>query len=355
MFSRAFFSWRLRALLPLLARFRSKLATSHHNRVLCVLTGGLGDKLMALPAVRHFRSSHAGAHFTLLFDGDALPFADAEADEVLEIRKHDTKGLLAIARRGYDAFFVNSIACFRTRFELAAYLTGATERRGPRFKDIGMGKTVYRPDYVFGEGHETRINFAGAGGQTDLLALAYPLNVPPDERPRELADIVMHPATSPTGLSNRWPPAHYAALARELRLCGRQVSIIGTNAELPLINKITEVEPHVRVVTGLSIRETAVYLKHAALLIGNDSGIGHLAAAVGTRVLTIFGANQPERVAPISMISGHARSIASHCPKGGCYGTPEEAGCMRCIQLTTVTEALDAATELLAVSGNIRS
>lgn len=55
-----------------------------------------------------------------------------------------------------------------------------------------------------------------------------------------------------------------------------------------------------QVFTGLTLRELKASLSHARLLIANDSGLGHVAAALGVPVVTIFGTGEPSKFRPYS-------------------------------------------------------
>jgi ADP-heptose:LPS heptosyltransferase len=65
--------------------------------------------------------------------------------------------------------------------------------------------------------------------------------------------------------------------------------------------------------------EAAALLERAALYVGSDSGLAHLAAAVGTKAITIFGPADPERVSPFG-----CRDLVVQAPKscGPCFLYP---------------------------------
>ncbi|MGE0682262.1 MAG: glycosyltransferase family 9 protein, partial [Candidatus Binatia bacterium] len=52
-------------------------------------------------------------------------------------------------------------------------------------------------------------------------------------------------------------------------------------------------------VTGLSLIQVAALLSRAELYLGNDSGVSHLAGAVGARGLVLFGPTQPQKWRPL--------------------------------------------------------
>jgi heptosyltransferase-2 len=90
-------------------------------------------------------------------------------------------------------------------------------------------------------------------------------------------------------------------------------------------------------VGSLTLRETAALLSGANLLVGNDSGLAHLASSVGTRVLTIFGATSPDRSRPL----GRHRTFFKPQDCGPCYKRtcpmPHHA-CMDAVEVREVLE-----------------
>ena len=96
----------------------------------------------------------------------------------------------------------------------------------------------------------------------------------------------------------RWPVEHFARVAAGLATKGIQVAVIGSAGEAKLFECIAGECPKAVSATGLSLRLAGAALKKARLLITNDTGPMHLAMAVGTRVLAIFGPSLPHGVGP---------------------------------------------------------
>lgn len=337
----SFFAWRLRFALPILRRAGICRRKNPCERVLCILTGGLGDKLMALPAIRNFRSEFAGKEFTLAVPGITPPFFESEADRLVSISEGDTPGLLRCAMRGFDACFVNTIGIFDVRCELAAFLSGAADLRGPVHNLHAERGTIYNRPYLFGKGHETVVNFRGSGGSSEAETLEYPLAWKIPAAQTELPDVLLHPGSSTTGVINRWPADFYAAAARVFAARGLRVLAIGSPPEKPLLEKLREKSAGaVQIRHDLKLVDLIPLLAGSGVVIANDSGIGHLAASVGANLLTVMGANRPERVAPVGR---RVKIIGPRCEFGGCYGTPHASKCKLCIQKISPQEVVDAA------------
>jgi ADP-heptose:LPS heptosyltransferase len=337
-----FLAWRLRSLLALFAGLRG--AGKERGRVLFLLTGGIGDKLMALPAIRQFRQEFPSKPLTLIVMGIAPPFFAGEADHLIQLGMDDTAGLLREARRGFDACFVNSVGIFEVRLELAAFLSGARDLRGPKFP--GTGRSLYSRPYDFGVGHETAINLRGAGGTPSEDRVPYLLTIPPDAKSEKVPDVIFHPGSSAKGLTNRWPAENYAETARQLRAAGLSVLAIGTPGEKDLLGNLQNLAGEALTTRAdLSLEQLAIYLSRARLVIANDSGIGHLAAAVGAPLLTIIGSSRPEKIAPVG---SRVTVIGPRCEYGGCYNNPNVPECKMCIARITPDEVVHTALTKLA-------
>jgi len=100
--------------------------------------------------------------------------------------------------------------------------------------------------------------------------------------------------------SRRWPVENFSALAGLLLGSGRRVVILGSGGDAPIAARIRAEQPGVVDLTqGTTLVEAAALLKKARLAVSNDSGLMHLAAAVGTPVISIFGPTHPGEKKPL--------------------------------------------------------
>jgi lipopolysaccharide heptosyltransferase II len=123
--------------------------------------------------------------------------------------------------------------------------------------------------------------------------------------PDECAGIV---AVHPGGLSpeKRWNPFNFAHICRELMDDGFQIVLVGSGEDRSHTRKIISDTGRegVRDSTGsLTLEECAALLSSCRLLISNDTGIMHLAVAVGTPVVAIFGPTDPGHIGPYDVNS----------------------------------------------------
>jgi heptosyltransferase-2 len=105
-------------------------------------------------------------------------------------------------------------------------------------------------------------------------------------------------APGAVGPSKRWPKDSYAAVARKLLADGFAVWILGGPSEKDLAAQIAG-ETKARDLTGTDLRDAILALAGAAAAISNDSGLLHVAAALGTPSIGIFGPTSPWHWAPL--------------------------------------------------------
>ncbi len=129
------------------------------------------------------------------------------------------------------------------------------------------------------------------------------------------------------------PAATWATLATRLLTSGAAgtIACIGSPAERPLAEAIRALLPpdlaaRVTLSTvGLSVPAMAAVVRRAALLVSIDTGPAHVAAAVGARVLVVFGPTDPARYAPRG--PGVVRTLTHDVPCRPCHGTPAAKAC----------------------------
>ncbi|CAM3727069.1 ADP-heptose--LPS heptosyltransferase II [Bordetella sputigena] len=117
------------------------------------------------------------------------------------------------------------------------------------------------------------------------------------------------------GRNKVWPG--FAALTRELRARGVQVAMCPPPAE---VDAARANAPEALLLPALGLGAFAALTTRAALVICNDSGVSHVAAAAGARQITLFGVTQRDRTGPWS--------AKAHC-LGSDQGWPDVAEVLR--------------------------
>lgn len=97
-----------------------------------------------------------------------------------------------------------------------------------------------------------------------------------------------------------WPPEHYRDLVIALRDEFSAVMLLGGAEDVALASRVARDVPLAcaDLCGRTDLLQAAALLERAHAFVGNDSGLGHIAAAVGTPTLTVFGPGQPQRYHP---------------------------------------------------------
>lgn len=136
------------------------------------------------------------------------------------------------------------------------------------------------------------------------------------------------------GPAKRWPPNQFAELAALFLHDGLQVWIVGSPndrvAADAVLNSLGENVHKVRDLTGRTDLGTAIdILSSASLVVSNDSGLMHAAAAVGVPVLALFGSSSPGYTPPLSPLAQVARIDIACSP---CFQRECPLGHFRCMR-----------------------
>ncbi|WP_280310425.1 glycosyltransferase family 9 protein [Nocardia abscessus] len=147
---------------------------------------------------------------------------------------------------------------------------------------------------------------------------------PPPESTGERRCIVVYPGGAP---ARRWPAERFAAVAAGLRDWGCPVRVVGSAADRPLARDVAEQAglPESSVLAGeLTLRQLAVTVADASLVLSGDTGVGHLATAFGTPSVLIFGPDSPaiwgpppERAAHVALWAGRVSDPLAGTPAPG--------------------------------------
>lgn len=373
-------------------------------RILVVKLATIGDLLLATPALRALRETYPQARIDLLVTPSSAGLLDGweVIDRVIVLDKYlfdypqqllknpaNLKRLQPLWRdlRGgnYDAVvLMHHLTLFfgRLKHQLLMRATGARWRVG---LDNGHGWFLNArvEDSGFGAMHEADYNLALAkavGATTCDTRLELPISdeergqarhlVSGESAPEDTARpiIAMHPGSGGYSIARRWSPARFAQLADTLyHDVGGQLLLVGGPEEAELHQHIMDMmqsEMPARSLAGKSsVKVTAAALELADLFIGNDAGPMHLAAAVGTPTVAIFGLSNSEAWGPYTGNVPGRRAIVVKLDlpcmpcfySGHLLGTPEGCATRDCLARLGVDPVATAARRLLRETGNWQS
>jgi heptosyltransferase-2 len=268
---------------------------------------------------------------------------------------------LALARRLREAGYASALIMPRTwKAALAPYLAGIPERIG----FVGELRFGLINDLRFGERRLPRMidrcaALALPEGAAHPVAWPQPeLKIPQAEaeawRTRNGLGSDARPiialAPGAVGPSKRWPIAAYAEVARALTAQNFTVWVLGSPNESSLAAEIIRVAgPAVRDLTSPDLRNAVLALRLARAAISNDSGLLHVAAAMGTPAIGIFGPTSPWHWAPLNPLAAviETKTELSCRP---CHKPTCRFGHHRCMQDIPPHQVLDALRHSLAAA-----
>jgi heptosyltransferase-2 len=221
----------------------------------------------------------------------------------------------ALARRLRAESYGTALVMPRTwKSAVAPFLAGIPERIG----FFGEGRLILLNDVRWGERKLNRMidrctALALSDGAPQPAALPLPKLVVPAaevaawrERQKLAVDSGPIVALCPgaVGAGKRWPVGHYAELARRLAAQNIAIWVLGAPNERLLADEIAAAGgARVRDLTGPGLRDSVLALTTANAVVANDSGLMHIAAAIGTPTIALFGPSSPRLWAPLNPIA----------------------------------------------------
>ena len=334
-----------------------------NEKILLIRLSSLGDIVLTSPAIRAVRRHYPKAQISMLV---AKQYVDLLAenphlDEVITFdrtaRNTDTGEMVRIARLLRQRNF-NLAIDFQRKFRtsLLAYLSGSKCRVG-NHRPNGLMCTVRVPD---------RSNKHAIDRNFDLL---HPLGIEPIDRTMELflsdsdrecaRDILVSKGVHQNRLTvglfpgagwklREWMPNRFAAIGdRIISDFDAQVLIFGGPNEGKLANHIAHLMA-ARATTcaaDLPIRHFAALVESCNLFITNDTGPMHIAAAMCTPTVALFGPGNHIRFQPLDPIH---KTLRHHVPCNPCKQFTNKCKDNICMKLITVDEVWETVQRKLS-------
>lgn len=367
------------------------------RRVLIVKLADIGDAIGTLPALRALRDLLPAARIDALVAPGARDVLEHEPEinEVLTLAKHaydSPRGIVSshalhdlpqfgamLRARRYDAVIVFhhlTTAWGAMKYRALALATGAPIRAG---LDNGRGGflTHAARDRGFGAKPEWAywldvVGLLGATARDPRPTVAVSEEAVAAARALIGAGapyVVLHPGVGAFGPARQWPPARLAAVGQALVADGYRLVITGggdahARAAADALRRHLGVTPALDLTGKSNISVSAAIYAGAALFIGSDNGMAHLAAAVGARSIVIFGPSNHRAWAPYGAVECNpgaldmpagARVIAlrstitcSPCfYTGYTLGRPNGCPSRNCLDLVQASDVVVVANQLL--------
>ena len=302
------------------ARDEPRRETHSAERFLVVRLTALGDILHTVPAVAALRAAHPEARIDWVVERKWAPVLEGSPvlNEVIPFDRGSLLGAVRCVQRLRDAHYTCAID-FQGLYKSAvlAMLSNAPRRigfeRGWARED---GAALLYTERVIPNGrHVAELNYslAECAGAQRPDHPEYPLRIPAGgvastrARLKEYENgksidsyIVVGPGGS--WRAKCWPPERYGELCREFALRHRiPVVVIRAPGEEAVAEAVCRAAlPAKPIVIGTTIEELMGLLAHARCLVAADSGPLHMAAALGCKVIGLYGPTDPARNGPFS-------------------------------------------------------
>ncbi len=180
--------------------------------------------------------------------------------------------------------------------------------RGGRLRSLLLTHTL--PTWPRPQGRATRhqlsyyLDLAAALGEVEFEAYCPPLQISPEAAEksgirRAAGWLALAPGAA-FGPAKQWPVANFAFLAQKWHQRGGRVVLLGASREIAAAEEISRSCPAALNLAGqTNLGELMSILANVDLLVANDSGAMHLAAALGTSGVAIFGSTDPIATGPL--------------------------------------------------------
>ncbi|HYP40402.1 MAG TPA: glycosyltransferase family 9 protein [Chloroflexia bacterium] len=365
-----------------------------YKRILAVKLADLGDLLATTPALQALRAAQPLARIDLLTPPSSAgllngaPFLDNiitfdkfafdSLGSMLNLKGvlHTARFVFRLHRIGYDALVI--FHHFTTgwgslKFAVLSLASGARVRAG---LDNGRGRFLTHKvtDKGFGAMHEADYwlsvaSLLGADAHAGWWPFV-PINSAHRATATSLLDeirashtgpvIAIHPGAGAYSLARIWPVEGFAEVARGLiDAHDAAIIVLGGPDEVERAERLVEMVGYNERVHNLAgrttIHETAALIERCDLFLGNDSGPMHIAAAVGTPVVAIFGPSNAQAWGPYTPPGEASKHtiVARALPCMPCFyrvhslGLREGCGTRPCLTGLSVRRVLEACTTAL--------
>lgn len=324
--------------------------------ILAVRFSSIGDVILTTPLLRALRARHPGARITMVTKRAMLPLlaANPYLDEVVALEPGE--GIGAIARRLRASRYTHgldlhgSLRSLALRRLIPARWQGYDKRLVARWALIHLHRNWYRDQVPTAERYfeaARDLDVRPDGGPPQVIvppavvskmgAWLGAKGIPP--RFAVLAPGAAH-------FTKRWPVESWTALARSLAERGLGVVTVGGKDDAGAGRSVAGAAgPSGASATGeTDLLETAALLAQAAVVVSGDTGVMHLATAVGAPVVALFGPTVREfgffPYSPLATVVERelsCRPCSSHgsarCPLG-------HHDCLRRMEVATVERAV---------------
>jgi len=278
------------------------------EKILILRLSSLGDILLATPFIRQVRTAfpQADIDFVIKEQFHDVIRANPHLNRIFKVRQQEgLRGLLklrqSLVKRKYTYIFDlhnNMRTRILTLFLHAPHLKRIKKGKIKRFLLVNFKINFYKKIIPVSERYlktaeSAHVRDDGYGleifwkdfQENKLNKKMHGLNLPQQF-------IVLAPGA--TAFTKKWPIEYYSAVIRSLINQGERILILGSEQDKETFDELVQSKKVINLAGKTSILDTAVIIRAARAMICNDSGLMHMAAAVKTPLLAIFGSTVKE-------------------------------------------------------------
>ena len=277
-----------------------------NTKILIRVPNWIGDAVVSTAFVAACTREHPGASITVLAHSRVAALFENDSDIQSIIKLSPERSLWQTARElkneKYDVAYILPISFSSA---LMAFLAGIPKRIGYSAEGRGFLLTQklkynqkdFRSQHILLDfmkllGMEEAANAPGIFLSPEEMKWAGEFLA---SNKLQTGNITGFGPGATFGPAKRWPRENWVELGKEQAKRGHQILIFGSGEETELCEQIArDIGPKALSLAGTaSLRQSAALLSLCSDFITNDTGVMHLAAAVGTRVTAIFGSTNP--------------------------------------------------------------
>ena len=261
------------------------------NKIILFHAGALGDLVNTLPAISALRERFAEASITAVGNREWFSlFKEAGViDDAVSIERRGLHRLFGAGELSAD------VREFLSGFDLATSWV-REPLLGERLRALGIKSVIQKDPFPPppGSGHVSAYMarpLVELGVEVHAL---YPLlDLPPDASGPTFPGILIHPGSG--SAAKNWPAPSFARAARRLAAgSGLPLAILEGPADRDPAGELAAELPEAMTYRELGPLELACLVRSAKMVVGNDSGVSHLAGSLGTAVVAVFGPTDPK-------------------------------------------------------------
>ncbi len=283
------------------------------EKILLVRTDRIGDVVLTTPAIRALRKHFPASYLAMMvqpYTAGLIKNNPYLNEVIIYDKKGKHKSILSslkfageLARKKFDLVFIFHPT---NRVNIITFLAGIPERIGYNRKFGFLLTRKIKDEKYKGEKHEIEYNLEVIKARRVDASDKEPEIFLSDEDKRyaeiflkenqlngNVPLVVLQPGASCP--SRRWPVENFAEVGMKLKeVCPINFMIIGSDEESYLLEELKKLlGGKAIVVQGMDLGKVAAIFKKVDLFISTDSGPAHIAAAVKTPGIVIFGRKQP--------------------------------------------------------------